>query len=383
MKLALLSPAFPPDFDAIGQYTWQLSGALSTAGHGVTVLTSLGARAAPNADVRIVPCIRAADDKSLKVLPKVVEEIASSQLAIDWLVVQFNPFSFGRRGFCPHLPAALATIRRQKTARVAVMFHETMVPSWPWKFLAMSGWQRPIFDWVCRLAETVFVSTERWIPQVRRASRKVACHHLPVGSNIPRSLLTTSQARRRLGIGDEVTVLGIFGQNHPSRPLDWIAKAAEGLREPGRQPLIVYVGPDGDAVKKACGAISVIDCGVQPAESVGDHLLAMDALVSPFVDGASTRRGSLIAALQHGVPVATTRREWTDRILTRANLDGLYLSAATNGTEFAGDFKRWFEGNSFRGNAPQGALRDFHEEHFSWPRIVRDLVGGLSDRDTL
>jgi len=40
----------------------------------------------------------------------------------------------------------------------------------------------------------------------------------------------------------------------------------------------------------------------------------MDLFLSPFSDGVSTRRGSVMAALQHGVPVASTIGIWSDRL---------------------------------------------------------------------
>ena len=44
----------------------------------------------------------------------------------------------------------------------------------------------------------------------------------------------------------------------------------------------------------------------------------MDIFLSPFIDGVSTRRGSFFAALQHGLPIVTTRAYHTDGdLLTR------------------------------------------------------------------
>ncbi|MCX6023909.1 MAG: hypothetical protein NTZ05_19705, partial [Chloroflexi bacterium] len=49
--------------------------------------------------------------------------------------------------------------------------------------------------------------------------------------------------------------------------------------------------------------------GHLPLPEVSAHLLAADAAVLPFTDGASFRRTSLLAMLAHGLPLVTTSPE--------------------------------------------------------------------------
>ncbi|HEX9015413.1 MAG TPA: glycosyltransferase, partial [Chloroflexota bacterium] len=51
--------------------------------------------------------------------------------------------------------------------------------------------------------------------------------------------------------------------------------------------------------------IVVLTGHATPSE-VSAHLLAADIAVLPFRDGVSLRRGSLLAVLEHGLPVVTT-----------------------------------------------------------------------------
>ena len=46
--------------------------------------------------------------------------------------------------------------------------------------------------------------------------------------------------------------------------------------------------------------------GYLPAAGVSAAFMAADLCVLPYVDGASYRRGSLMAALAHGLPIVTT-----------------------------------------------------------------------------
>jgi glycosyltransferase involved in cell wall biosynthesis len=51
----------------------------------------------------------------------------------------------------------------------------------------------------------------------------------------------------------------------------------------------------------------IIITGYTEASDVSAYLMAADAIILPFSDGYSYRRGSLITALAHQVPVITTR----------------------------------------------------------------------------
>jgi glycosyltransferase involved in cell wall biosynthesis len=50
----------------------------------------------------------------------------------------------------------------------------------------------------------------------------------------------------------------------------------------------------------------VVGVGALQAEALSAHVQACDLMVQPYVDGASTRRTTLMATLAHGVPVVTT-----------------------------------------------------------------------------
>ena len=55
--------------------------------------------------------------------------------SVDWFVVEYNPFGFGRWGYCPWLVSMLRHLKGSRQCRVAVMFHETQVPSRPFQAL--------------------------------------------------------------------------------------------------------------------------------------------------------------------------------------------------------------------------------------------------------
>lgn len=382
MRLALVSAAYPPDLDGIGDYTWWLARTLAEHRdmERVVVFTREGRDHGQSPGVEVSPFFDPNQPGTFSKLTTAIEnEFTKKEQQLDWLILQYNPFSWGRRGFCPRVPPTLRLLRQTKNApRLAVMFHETTTPKWPWRFLLMFAYQHPFFKAVCSLADIAFVSTTRWMPQIQRAAPKLPMHHLPVGSNISLRDVSKGEARRKLGIDKETLVLGVFGGAHISRRLDWIAAtiAEAQRRHPARRTLLLYVGAEGEAMRQALGHEDMVDCGALPGDEVGVRLRAMDAAISPFVDGVSTRRGSVMALLQHGVPVATTQASWTDDVFRNSALNGLLLSSANSMQSFATETVNWLDRLPVS-HEPNTALTEFYRDHFSWQGITQTMLSHL------
>src|SRR5882724_8511675 len=61
----------------------------------------------------------------------------------DVVVLQYNPFMYGRWGFAPWLPVALGRLRSKSAGVcVALMVHEPYVPMVNWRWTLMGLWQR-------------------------------------------------------------------------------------------------------------------------------------------------------------------------------------------------------------------------------------------------
>jgi hypothetical protein len=370
MRLAMLCGGFPPAIDGIGDYSWCLSHALADRGHDVTVFTSPGPKLTPAQGVTVVSCFDPNQPATIKTFPDLLKD----QPAFDWLIVQYNPFSFGPRGFNPWLIQALA--RAKRSTRVAVMFHETCVPPWPWRFSAMFLWQYPQLVALSYAASRVFVSTERWIRELRRCNPNIVFHHLPVGSNLPLCALTREEARARLGIPTEAILLGVFGSAHGSKMLDWIGSAARAVSHRFPHTSVLYIGQDGRRVREACAGAPFLDAGPLPAAEAALGIRAMDLMLAPFSDGISTRRTSAMSALQHGVPVCSTISKWSDSIFRDARSPGLSLCNPTRVEEYVRRVLAVAE--MILGNADLGNdLKDLYDAKFSWPIIGNKMLAEL------
>lgn len=368
MRIGLLSGAYPPAIDGIGDYTHFLACELSHL-HNVTVFTGSRNFHEPDARVR-VQCVFDPDrPATIRNLAKIMTEGPG----FDRFVVQYNPFGFGPRGFNPWLPLTLFHLR--KRFPVSIMFHETYVPCECMSQFAMRVWQIPQFLSLCRMAGPLYASCGRWLPAIRRASGREAVR-LPAGSNIRRSHLSREESRARMGIGSKTLVFGVFGSAHPSRLMDWISGAANSVAVQVPETVMVYIGADGEKLRRGLNPqIRFMDCGLLAGDFVGDHLVSADCMLAPFVDGLSTRRGSVIAAFQHGIPVVSTSSIWTDDLLLGQEERAIFLSPVHDGIDGFASLARRVADRLPCPDSRRIALEDYYGQHFGWPSISRRLTG--------
>ena len=143
------------------------------------------------------------------------------------------------------------------------------------------------------------------------------------GPTIRPSWLSESERmrlRERLGIDRGEFVVAYFGFVHPHKGTSVALMAFRRLIElvpNSRMMLIGEFEPHENPYHRSILRLShelgiygkLLWMGAQPNETVSHLLQACDAALLPFPDGASTRRGTLIVCVQHGLPVVTVRGE--------------------------------------------------------------------------
>lgn len=369
MRIGLLSGAYPPAIDGIGDYTHFLASELSSL-NNVTVFTGSRNFHEPDERVRVQCVFDPAHPRTIRNLAKIM----AADPGFDRFVVQYNPFGFGPRGFNPWLPLTLSHLR--KRLPVSIMFHETYVPCESPSQCLMRLWQIPQFVSLCRLDGPLYSSCTRWLRAIRRASGRDAVL-LPAGSNIRRSPLSREESRARMGIGNKALVFGVFGSAHPSRLMDWISTAANSIATRVPEAALVYIGADGEKLRPGIDPkIRFVDCGLLAGDDVGDHLIAADCILAPFVDGLSTRRGSVIAAFQHGIPVVSTSSIWTDHLLLGQEERSIFLSPVQDGVEGFSSLTRRVADQFPFPDSQRIDLGEFYGLHFGWPSIAAGLLRG-------
>ena len=370
--VTLISARFPPRLDGIGDYTARLATEL-TQHADARVLT--GGADPPDAPPR-VSVATVFDPVRRRSVLGWADHLAADPP--DAVVLQFNQFSFGRWGLNPWVPAALGRIRRRcPHTRIAVMYHERYVPATTARFRVMRRWQIPQFRAVGQRADHLFFSIENWAQRYADWFRDRPVTHLPVGSNIPHLGLDPADARRRLNINPDELVVGLFGHAHGTRGLQALDSVLRRAGQAtGRPTRLLYIGPDHAAVRASLPGHVLTADGTATADEVSRRLSAIDLYLSDHTDGVSTRRGSMMAALQHGLCVLGTTGESTGDHLQAQHGSALHLVPAGNPDALARAAATLAADPGARAHLARGG-QVLYENTYDWPVIARRLIAEL------
>ena len=371
MKIHIIAAALPPQLDGIGDYTACLAAELARS-QDVTVLVG-----APSPDpipgVRIETVFSADAPASVQGIAEFVKTNPP-----DWVLLQYNPFSYGKWGRNLHLPRVMQHIKRTcPQTRFALMVHEPFVPLTSWQFAVMATWQRWQLWRLGQTADVVFFSIDPWVKQFRHWFPNKPVVHLPVGSNIPRVPISREEARARLGIREETLVLGLFGTMSAGRMLGLVRDAALALAQSGLPVQVLYIGPHQAQVCAALGDVDIIADGPAPAEEVSRRFVAMDIYLVPYSDGISTRRTTLMTALQHGIAAVGIRGFLTDDLLIHAAGSAFLLADADKPEDFTAAVSSLAENAEQRQCLGQAA-EQLYEREFAWGKVTARVFDALN-----
>jgi glycosyltransferase involved in cell wall biosynthesis len=288
----------------------------------------------------------------------------------DVLVIPYNPFMWGRRGFAPRLVLDVLVARlRRRRPLLALAVHEPYVPIRDSRSLLMGAWQRFQLVALLLLVDRRFASIERWVERFDRIRPTLL---LPSGSNLPDARSSRERMREELQANGDF-VVATLSTGNPSHLVRHVEATLEQLA--ARLPEVVFLQLGAGAPEvRAPEGVRRVAPGRLPAARLAAHLAAADLFLVPFVDGVSSRRGSFVAGLCEEVCVLGTNGKLTDSRLAGAGLELVDPAGtevfASRAVELALDSTR-------RARAAERGRRLFELE-FAWDVIASRLLEAVS-----
>jgi glycosyltransferase involved in cell wall biosynthesis len=285
----------------------------------------------------------------------------------SWVLLQYNPFVYGRAGVAPRLLLDVQRLRHHSRAPLALMVHEAWVDMNDAKSSLIGLWQRAQLRALLRLVDRVMTSTEALAREIGRGAI-----HVPISATIPPVTITHEAARARLGLDDKLAV-ALFGRGNPGRALDYAAAAIAALADAHGADRLTILNLGADAPALPVGReVDVISPGRLPAEELSVRLWASDIVLLPFHDGVSTRRTTLMAAFAHARPVLGLLGRNTDALLAGAP-DALALTPVGDRSAFSRAAIE-LTSDPERMRSVGRAGHRLYQGHFDWGHTARRVV---------
>ena len=337
MTICLVTAEYPPMVGGLADYTQHLASVLCRAGQEVTVLTSRGASGPRSSPIAVAAAHSGPDAPPIQVqavvsqwdfgaFPAIARALDQARPSI--VHIQYQTAAYGMHPAITLLPRWLQW-RRQGLSCVTTL-HDLRDPY----LFPKAG---PVRRWVTHQlirrshgiittnqedAATVDAILGNGQPDRARLTPQVSL--IPIGSNIlpsPEETVDAAIVRRALSIPEHAYVVGHFGLLNHTKGLESLFKAIRVLLDEGLPLVLVMVGeeigasdPTNRAYREQLLQLArslalephVRWTGYLPPPELSRTLRALDCCLLPYTDGASYRRGSLMAALAHGLPVVTT-----------------------------------------------------------------------------
>jgi len=210
---------------------------------------------------------------------------------------------------------------RHPQVLTAVTFHDLLVP-YLFPKAHWLGLRRRVTNMLAKAVDLTITTN----PEDTRALRPVRPDlvEIPIGSNIPSAPppdFERSATRQELGIPADAPLLCYFGFLNASKGGEMLVDVLANLVEQGYNAHLLMIGGRVGASDPTNFAyLQQVEARIEqlgltprlhwtghvPAPQVSAAFLSSDLCLLPYRDGASYRRGSFMAALEHGMAIVST-----------------------------------------------------------------------------
>ncbi|RMF81975.1 MAG: glycosyltransferase [Chloroflexi bacterium] len=370
MRIGIIAGEYPPMQGGVGAYTQVLAEFLRQH-HEVVILTS--ADAIPSEGNHVDAHIKRWNMRSLFTIRRWAK---ANQ--VDVLNIQFQTAAFNMSPAIHFLPHIV------RHTPMVTTFHDLR---YPYLFPKAGRLRAHIVKHLARSSNGVIVTNHEDRERVERMNVRHICF-APIGSNMLATAPSADERiawREKIGAANDDFVLAHFGFINRSKGLEDLLRATATLREQNLPVKLLMIGGRtgaSDATNVAYNQeidalieqLRLEDCihwtGFVDDSAVAAYLTASDVVVLPYRDGASFRRGSLMAAIHYGCAIVTT----TPSVDIPEFLDGenMQLVPSTNPEALTNALYKLYQHPEQRNQLRAGAA--LLAKHFEWHNIATQYV---------
>lgn len=366
MRIGIVSGEYPPMRGGVGAYSAILAQHWADMGHIVRLFSAPGVDTG-RTDIPLTPAPDRWRWRSLRAVRN-----WARQEHLDIVSLQFQTAAFGMSPFIHFLPWALRGV-----APLVTTFHDLRYPY----LFPKAG---PLRNWIVRhLAHSSAGAICTNPEDQQRINQLQQVTMIPIGSNIRAK--SSIQSGEQWRSSNAEFLIGYFGFINHSKGVLELLHALHILvadQIPARLLLMGERIGSADAtnrdfaaqVDERIAALNlaehVVWTGYLDDDALGAALLACDVIALPFLDGASYRRGTLMAAIEFGCAIVTTEPRVPSPGFSHR--DTLYLVPPGDAGALADALRTLREDSALRQHLRQQA-QDLRQR-FSWDHIAADCL---------
>jgi glycosyltransferase involved in cell wall biosynthesis len=320
MRILFITGEYPSMQGGVGDYTRRLGQALGGLGADVHVLTHVDA----GGDHLRVP-VAAYEPTVYPVLEHTGWNLWGEarrfirELRPEVVHIQYQSAAYGLHPAVNYLPWWLRALQHRPV--VCTTFHDLRFP-YIFPKAGPLRWQAVLA--LARGSDANVITNPADWARLANTGLTHKLHPIPIGSNIecqPPANYDRASQRAQWGASSDTWMMAYFGFLNAGKGGETLMRALAELVRSGRPARLLMVGgkvgasdPTNQAylehVERLAFDLGVADrvqwTGFTSSDQVSANLLAADCAALPYHEGATLRHGSLMAALAHGLPIAST-----------------------------------------------------------------------------
>lgn len=363
MRIGLITGEYPPLQGGIAAYTDILSRRLSQHGHDIFVFSNNQAES-QSPDIHLSNTITKWNLGTNRVINNWAKENH-----LDIVNLQFQTAAFDMSAWIHFMPDML-------DKPFVTTFHDLRFPYLFPKAGKLRDW---IVMHLVKTSDAVIVTNHEDLERVSHLSSQM----IPIGSNIPFDNIVDYETwRHKIKIAKGDFLLAHFGFINHSKGIDTLLRAIASLNDPTIKLLMIggrtgasdptniaYSQTIDKLIKKLDIESQVIWTGYVEDHEVSAYLQSADIVTLPFRDGASFRRGSLMAAIEQACPIITTQPALS---IPEFNNDNMMLIKPDNPAKLADTINQLRQSPEKCEQLRQSMVS--LRQYFDWDTIAKDTL---------